>query len=120
MEPGSASRRTPALVVIAVIVLLSVLKTFRSLERTTADHGASLQEFRQLLAHAQHVFPRVRNCIWPAWDLLSKWEKLEQNTSSNTHARAGRRCYDLSCDRLGLVRMGLRHALLLSGLLPDW
>ncbi|CAE7241985.1 unnamed protein product, partial [Symbiodinium sp. CCMP2456] len=26
------------------------------------DHGASSQEFRQLLAHAQHVFPRVRCC----------------------------------------------------------
>ena len=54
------------------------LEDIQVVRATTADRRASLQEFRQLLAHAQHVFPRVRNCIWPAWDLLSKWEKLEQ------------------------------------------
>ncbi|OLP94891.1 hypothetical protein AK812_SmicGene23020 [Symbiodinium microadriaticum] len=34
------------------------------------DRGRSLQEFRQLLAHCQHVVPRVKTILKPAW-LLS-------------------------------------------------
>ncbi|CAE6927060.1 unnamed protein product [Symbiodinium sp. CCMP2592] len=41
------------------------------------DRGASLQEFRQLLAHCPHVVPRIRAGLKPAWDLLTKWERLE-------------------------------------------
>ena len=41
------------------------------------DRGRSLQEFRQLLAHCQHVVPRVKTILKPAWTLLTKWEKLE-------------------------------------------
>ncbi|CAE7943074.1 unnamed protein product, partial [Symbiodinium sp. KB8] len=41
------------------------------------DAGRSIQEFRQLLAHCQDLVPRARPSFKAAWNLLSKWEKLE-------------------------------------------
>ena len=41
------------------------------------DRGRSLQEYHQLLAHCQHVVPRAKPVLKPAWDLLTKWERLE-------------------------------------------
>ena len=41
------------------------------------DAGHSLQEYRQLLAHCQHVVPRVKPGLKPAWGLLTKWERVE-------------------------------------------
>ena len=41
------------------------------------DSGGSLQNFRQLLAHAQVEVPGARAIMRPAWDQVTRWERLE-------------------------------------------
>ena len=42
--------------------------------------GESLQQFRQLLAHAQVEVPGARAIMRPAWDQVTRWEKVEPTT----------------------------------------
>ncbi|CAE7464969.1 unnamed protein product [Symbiodinium sp. CCMP2456] len=39
--------------------------------------GFPLNHYRQLLAHAQKVFPLVRPHLGVAWDMVSRWEELQ-------------------------------------------
>ncbi|CAE7264901.1 unnamed protein product [Symbiodinium sp. CCMP2592] len=55
----------------------AAFKALLSYGQVLYDRGASLQEFRQLLAHCPQVVPRIRAGLKPAWDLLTKWERLE-------------------------------------------
>ena len=41
------------------------------------DSGTPLHYYRQLLAHAQKVCPGSRPVMKPAWDFVSRWERLE-------------------------------------------
>ncbi|CAE7224208.1 Ap1g1 [Symbiodinium sp. CCMP2456] len=41
------------------------------------DAGTPLHYYRQLLAHAQRVCPTVKPLMRPAWDYVTKWERLE-------------------------------------------
>ena len=41
------------------------------------DAGTPLHYYRQLLAHAQKVCPHARPVMRPAWDFVSRWERLE-------------------------------------------
>ena len=44
------------------------------------NSGSSLQDFRQLLAHAQIEIPGARALMRPAWDQVTRWEKVEPTT----------------------------------------
>ena len=41
------------------------------------DAGTPLHYYRQLLAHAQKICPGSRPVMKPAWDFVSRWERLE-------------------------------------------
>ncbi|CAE7606984.1 unnamed protein product [Symbiodinium sp. CCMP2592] len=41
------------------------------------DAGTPLCYYRQLLAHAQVVVPQARPIMRPAWDYVTRWERLE-------------------------------------------
>ena len=41
------------------------------------DAGTPLHYYRQLLAHAQRVCPTAKPLMRPAWDYVTKWERLE-------------------------------------------
>ena len=42
--------------------------------------NASLNDYRQLLAHAQCAVPASRGLMRPAWDQITKWERVEPTT----------------------------------------
>ena len=63
-------RQLPELLVQMLIVFGQVLYTI----------GESLQQFRQLLAHAQVEVPGARAIMRPAWDQVTRWEKVEPTT----------------------------------------
>ena len=54
-----------------------LVEVLLSYGQTLFDGGRPLQEYRQLLAHSQQVVPRVKLFHKPAWNLLSKWERVE-------------------------------------------
>jgi hypothetical protein len=41
------------------------------------DSGTPLSYYRQLIAHAQRVVPTARPLMRPAWDMVTRWERLE-------------------------------------------
>ena len=66
-ESWSSVRRSPELLVQMLIVFGQFMY----------DSGGSLQNFRQLLAHAQVEVPGARAIMRPAWDQVTRWERLE-------------------------------------------
>ena len=41
------------------------------------DAGTPLHYYRQLLAHAQRLHPAAKPVMKPAWDFVTRWERLE-------------------------------------------
>ena len=66
-EGAASVLRVPALLVSMLCQYSQVLY----------DAGTPLHYYRQILAHAQQVCPQARPIMRPAWDFVSRWERLE-------------------------------------------